>query len=200
MKGRGPPSGPPTAPAGKTLVVADGVVVGGFPGGLRPSDEGAWRLTEVGELVGTAGPATDLFIDPAGGPPKLSAPSLLGPPPEGDFQLRARVSVDFAATYDAGVLLLWSDDRTWAKLCFEYSPQRQPMIVSVVTRGLSDDANSFPVDASAVWLRVARRGPAYAFHASTDGVQWHLVRHFGLGTAAPEVGRASCRERVLRLV
>jgi len=162
--------------------------VSGFPDALRPSEEGAWRLGDSGDLVATAGPASDLFVDPAGGAPVLTAPSLLGSVPAGDFQLRARVSVDFAATYDAGVLLLWSDDRTWAKLCFEFSPQRKAMIVSVVTRGVSDDANGFTVDGSTAWLRVSRLGPAYAFHASADGTQWHMVRHFSLGAATPEAG------------
>ena len=39
-----------------------------------------------------------------------------------DFRLSARVTVDFRATFDAGVLLLWLDEAHWAKLCFEYTP------------------------------------------------------------------------------
>ena len=76
----------------------------------------------------------------------------------GDFLLSARVTVDFAGTYDAGVLVLYESDGVWAKLCFEYSPQREPMVVSVVTRGVSDDCNSFVVDGASVWLRIARVG------------------------------------------
>jgi regulation of enolase protein 1 (concanavalin A-like superfamily) len=53
------------------------------------------------------------------------------------------------------------------------------MVVSVVTQGLSDDCNSFVIDRHAIWLRVSRVGHAYAFHESTDGSWWHLVRHFG---------------------
>ena len=55
------------------------------------------------------------------------------------------------------------------------------MVVSVVTRGVSDDANSTIVDGNAVWLRIARIGAAFAFHSSTDGKRWNLVRHFALG-------------------
>ena len=168
--------------------MTDGFLVEGFPGPLRPSDVGAWTLGDDGALLGVAGPETDLFIDPAGGAPALNAPSLMGAAPPGDFQFRARVSVEFAATYDAGTLLLWTDDRMWAKLCFEFSPQRQPMIVSVVTRGVSDDANGFVVEDQAVWLRIAKRGPAWAFHASVDGTVWQLVRHFRLGSETPEIG------------
>jgi regulation of enolase protein 1 (concanavalin A-like superfamily) len=97
----------------------------------------------------------------------------------------------FAATYDAGVLVLHRDDAAWAKLCLEYSPQGQPMVVSVVTRGVSDDCSSFVVDADHVWLRVARIGQAYAFHALTDGTSWQLVRHFALGPGHTDGGETA---------
>jgi len=131
-------------------------------------------------LTVTAGPRTDWFIHPGTGEAKLDAPARLEPI-AGDFMLSARVEVEFAATFDAGVLALWRDESTWAKLCFEYSPAGEPMVVSVVTRGASDDANSTIVDGNAVWLRVARIGAAFAFHSSTDGKRWNLVRHFALG-------------------
>jgi regulation of enolase protein 1 (concanavalin A-like superfamily) len=131
----------------------------------------------------TAGPRTDWFVHPATGKAKLDAPAQLEPV-AGDFQLSARVEVEFAATFDAGVLALWHDERTWAKLCFEYSPDDEPMVVSVVTRGVSDDANSTVIDGNAVWLRIARIGAAFAFHYSTNGEHWSLVRHFALGTDA----------------
>jgi regulation of enolase protein 1 (concanavalin A-like superfamily) len=109
------------------------------------------------------------------------------------FQLAARVHVDFAQTFDAGVLLVWLDERTWAKLCLEYSPAHEPMVVSVVTRGVSDDCNSFVVPSGDAWLRVSRVGPAaFAFHASRDGERWELIRHFSLGDGSdPEVGFAA---------
>jgi uncharacterized protein len=137
-----------------------------------------------GALTITAPARTDLFIDPAGAAPVLNAPRLLGTPPHGDFQLSARVTVDFGQTYDAGVLLAWLDDRHWAKLCFERSPQGAPMAVSVVTRGVSDDANAFTVDGRTLWLRISRLGPALAFHVATDGTHWHFVRYFALDATA----------------
>ena len=158
-----------------------------LPAPLQATDEVAWKLSgDV--LTGVAGAATDMFVDPAGDAPTVNAPRLVVNPDDGDFQLHARVEVGFGSTFDAGVLLLWVDERTWAKLCFEYSPQGEPMVVTVVTRGISDDANGFIVDGNVVWLRVARRAGAYAFHASTDGARWHFVRHFSLGEARPQVG------------
>jgi regulation of enolase protein 1 (concanavalin A-like superfamily) len=144
---------------------------------------GAWRLSDPSTLIGTAGPRTDLFRDPQTGTATSNAPRLLSAAPAGDFQLSARVEVGFGSTYDAGVLLLWAGEDTWAKLCFELSPQGQPMIVSVVTIGRSDDANGFIVDGPTVWLRISGLRGAYAFHASTDGEWWHLIRHFTLSQA-----------------
>jgi regulation of enolase protein 1 (concanavalin A-like superfamily) len=126
-----------------------------------------------------AGPRTDLFVDPAGGEPVLNAPMLLGAT-DGDFVLSARVRADLRATFDAGALMLHAGERTWAKLALELSPSGQAMIVSVVTRGVSDDANGSPVPGDGVWLRVARIGTTCALHASPDGHRWDLVRHFAL--------------------
>ncbi len=148
----------------------------------------AWTITETGALTIVAGARTDLFIDPQTAAEALNAPCLLGHL-AGDFTLSARVMVDFAATFDAGALVLYTHDRVWAKLCLEYSPDGTAMIVSVVTRGVSDDCNSWRVEGKYAWLRVARLGPACAFHASADGTAWQFVRHFALPTEEnPAVG------------
>jgi len=156
----------------------------GVPFPFLPSPAGAWKVDEqTGTVVATAGPRTDIFIDPAGATTldaesTLNAATLLGVPPAGDFRLSARVTVGFGATYDAGVLLLWIDERHWGKLCFEFSPAGEPMVVSVVTRGVSDDANAFVVPGHSVWLRLSRIDLAYAYHASTDGKHWRMIRFF----------------------
>jgi uncharacterized protein len=128
-----------------------------------------------------AGPRTDVFIDPGTGEATLNAVRQVGPAGEGDFQLSVRVEVSFAETFDAGALLVWGGDETWAKLALEFSPEHQPMVVSVVTRGRSDDANGVRVAEPWIWLRVSRIGSAYAFHSSLDGQQWDMVRHFEIG-------------------
>jgi regulation of enolase protein 1 (concanavalin A-like superfamily) len=142
-----------------------------------------WHVSGDGALTIGAGAGTDLFVDPGGGAPALNAPRALAAVPAADYQLSARVTVDFAGTFDAGVLLLYAHDRAWAKLCFERSPQGEHLVVSVVTRGLSDDANAFAVEGPRVWLRVSRLGSAHAFHASADGATWAFVRHFALEPA-----------------
>ncbi len=135
-----------------------------------------------------AGAHTDLFVDPRGEGTFHNAPRALGRVPDGDFQLSARVSLAGNATYDAGALVLWADEARWAKLCLERSPQGGNLVISVVTRRSSDDANCFAVDGSQIWLRMSRLGRATAFHASHDGQRWIFVRHFDLGAETVQVG------------
>jgi uncharacterized protein len=134
-----------------------------------------------GQISITTGLQTDWFIHPTGEQVKANAPIALFMPPDSTFQLQAKVTVDFADTYDAGTLFIYVHDTLWAKLCFEYSPQGQPMVVSVVTRGVSDDCNSVTIEDRSVYLRLYREGRVFAFHYSRDGRYWHFVRHFSLG-------------------
>ena len=174
-----------------TMITAPGVP---FP--LTPSAGSSWNIDpESGSISVTAAPHSDIFIDPRSAAQLdaeslLNAATLLGSPPTRDFQFRARVTVDFASTFDAGVLLLWIDERHWAKLCFELSPAGEPMIVSVVSRGVADDANAFVVGERSAWLRVSRIDHAYAYHASRDGKHWHMIRLFKLesGSATATIG------------
>ena len=153
-----------------------------FP--LEPAgDPPAGCRVVQGVLTLTAEAGTDLFIDPAG-----TELDLL--PDAGRFAgLPAQVSVEFGSIYDAGALLLHARERHWAKLCFEYSPQQQPTTVTVVTKGISDDCNSFEVDGNTLWLRITRSGGAWAFHASTDGAWWRLLRYFALSGDPAELVR-----------
>jgi regulation of enolase protein 1 (concanavalin A-like superfamily) len=140
------------------------------------------------DLTLTAAAGTDMFVDPAGSGQVPDAGRLTGAPPAGDFSLAAHVSVGFASTYDAGVLVLHAGPRHWAKLCLELSPQLTSMAVTVVTRGTSDDCNSFEVTGDSLWLRITRSGAAWAFHASTDGAWWRLLRYFSLGATSGASG------------
>lgn len=159
-----------------------GFTIPTIPGEMQWHDSPrAWEIEGGNGLAITAGAETDWFIDPAGTGRKDNAPCALLTPPGGPFLLRARVAVDFVSTFDAGVLQVRERDDLWGKLCFEYSPQGQPMVVSVVTRGFSDDCNSAVIDSREVYLRVYWHAPTFAFHYSRDGRFWHLVRYFTLG-------------------
>lgn len=168
--------------------MASSTQLASLPFALSRTPDDAWQVDpSSGAVTVKAPPRTDIFTDPAGAASDiesmLNAATLLGTPPPGDFQLSARVSVDFTSTFDAGVLLLWDDERHWGKLCFEFSPSGEPMVVSVVNREFSDDANAFTVADRSIWLRVSRVGHTYAYHASIDGVYWRMIRYFTIGDA-----------------
>jgi regulation of enolase protein 1 (concanavalin A-like superfamily) len=168
-----------------------GLHVQGFPYELTPvrSPDGTWEVRPDG-VRGTAPATTDVFTDPVSGLATRSAP-LLTASIDGDFQFSARISAQLRSLFDAGVLYCGFDEDHWFKFCFELSPAGIPTVVSVVTRGVSDDANSWPVNADNVYLRVSRIGATASLHASADGREWALVRHFALpgpGTGAYSVG------------
>lgn len=154
-----------------------------LPGNLQwKNDPVDWNVGPDNRLSITAGAKTDWFVELSGSTwVSTNAPAVLFTPLDEHFLLSANVTVNFASTFDASALLLYEREDLWAKLCFEYSPQNQPMIVSVVTRGLSDDCNSTVIDGNTVFLRVARMGGAFALHYSLDGTYWNLVRYFTLG-------------------
>ncbi|MFD4377712.1 DUF1349 domain-containing protein [Streptomyces sp. NPDC058486] len=151
----------------------------------------SWSL-EGDVLAVTAAARTDLFTDPLDGGRRQDAALALTVPPEGDWQLSARMRVGFRDAWDAGALLVLADDDHWAKLTFERAPDGTPGVYSVVTRGRSDDAVAGPVTTDALWLRISRTGERFAFHSSEDGHLWSLVRQFTLGDTAtlpaPRVG------------
>jgi regulation of enolase protein 1 (concanavalin A-like superfamily) len=168
-----------------TLVSMSQFTLPGVPYPVELLGDGGGTAVEPVRIA--AGPRTDLFVDPQTGGTTLNAARVVGDPGTGDFQLSVRVEVAFADTFDAGALLVWGDDATWAKLLLEWSPQHQPTVVSVVTRGRSDDANAVTVSAPYIWLRVSRLGGAYAFHYAEDGQNWVFVRHFEIGPTAGHV-------------
>lgn len=147
---------------------------------------GSGRIAD-GCLVLQAAANTDWFNDPLGRP-RSDRATALAFEPDGDFALSARVEVRRPrSTFDAGVLAIFSDQEHWAKLCFEFSPQGQAMVVAVVTNEYSDDCNSTVITDDAVWLRICRIGPAWAFHYSLDGMVWNFVRLFRLHATEPPV-------------
>jgi len=142
-----------------------------------------WYVEHGDTLIITAGKRTDLFSDPNGTTSINNSPrALFVVRQTSDFLLSAHIEVAFRSTFDAGVLLVYNMPNSWAKLCFEYSPQLQPMVVSVVNKGISDDCNSAVIDGNRVYLRIAKMGQTFAFHYSLDGQFWHLVRYFTLGS------------------
>ncbi len=161
------------------------VSIPGLPGTLNwKNTPRSWNLDSKNVLTISSNAKTDWFVDPFDGTVANSAPILLFTP-SSDYVLSARVTVKFASKWDAGALMVMGDDHHWAKLSFEFSPDRKPTLVTVVTRGLSDDCNSMNLPQDSVYLRIAKSGRTYVFYFSTDGQNWQILRTFSLDTELP---------------
>jgi regulation of enolase protein 1 (concanavalin A-like superfamily) len=157
----------------------------GIPGTLSWQNQPAsWQLDNQNVLTISAGSKTDWFVDPFDGTVANNAPILLFTP-NSDFVFSARVAVKFATKWDAGALMLWGDDHHWAKLSHELSPDGVPTLVTVVTRGLSDDCNSKELRQDSVYHRIAKSGKTYVLYFSADGREWQILRTFSLDTDLP---------------
>lgn len=138
-----------------------------------------WEALPGGGLRIAAPARTDAFRNPNGEAPRLNVP-FLSLEVEGDFVARARVRPTFASTYDAGALMVYADETHWAKICYESTDFGTHAAVSVVTNGLSDDANGVDLAVDEVWLQIVRVGDVFAMHYALDGRDWHMVRYFAL--------------------
>ena len=170
-------------------MLAQQLALTGVPEKLSWKNSPSASHIEAGrELKISAGEKTDWFVDPFDGAVHNNAPMLIFTPGH-DYVLSAKLSVGFHSKWDAGAFMVWADDHHWAKLSFELSPAKQPTLVTVVTRGLSDDCNSVPISGNTVYLQIARSGSAYVFYFSSDGKNWQIVRVFSLGEGLkPRVG------------
>lgn len=152
-----------------------------LPNNFIASEESYWVEDKGNNEISVVSPGhSDIFIAPGSADNGLhDAATLMMRAPEGDFSFQAKVRVDFSATFDAGVLFIRHDLKTWAKLCFELAPDGCPMVVSVVNKGgTSDDANSFATEQKEIQLRISRKGSVYAFHASLNSTDWIFIRTF----------------------
>jgi regulation of enolase protein 1 (concanavalin A-like superfamily) len=137
-------------------------------------------------LVITAPARTDYFRSPgAADAAGLTSEATQNAPfcytkVQGDFVMRVRVQHAFRDTYDAATIMVMQSETVWAKACFELTDFDTHAVVSVVTNGVSDDANGCNLDRDEVWLQVARVGQSFAFYYSVDGALFFMMRHFFL--------------------
>ena len=124
----------------------------------------------------TVNKGTDFFNSPEDSTVVGSAPFLYKEV-EGDFVAKALVEPDFSAQWNAVAVMLHLDSLNWIKLAFENSDATGPGIVSVVTKGNSDDANGAILNGEKrVWLALVRKGNIYSMHWSVDGENFRMAR------------------------
>jgi hypothetical protein len=130
------------------------------------------------EVVLEAGPGDDIFLEPGTTHSVCNLTGVGSWISDRSFRFSARITVDFRAAADSGVLLAWLDQDNWFKVCAEQDAQGKRRVVSVVTRGRSDDSNGTFLTSESVHLRISRMGDLIALHSSSEGTEWDLVRLF----------------------
>lgn len=151
------------------------------------------------ELIIEAGEKTDMFRDPNVTYNTDNAPKLMFTADE-DFVLTTAIEQAFTDKWDGGAIVLKSDSINWVKFCFEKDYTGARRVVSVVTRNISDDANSIEVNSNKVFFKMAKAGNVITLYCSADANSWYLVRHlqfdakpgFKVGFLAQSPTGASC--------
>lgn len=146
----------------------------------NPSD---WSAKDGVLTIKSAG-KTDWYNAPTGDAPVAGSPLLLFPAPK-DFWFSAKVTLDFKSRFDAGALVLYADEKNWIKFAFESPNGKTGAIISVVTRGLSDDNTGAMIEGNSVFLEVSKTGQAIFLFYSTDGKNWNTTRALHLGPEQP---------------
>ena len=135
------------------------------------------NITGDSVITITSKEKTNLFNSPGNNYYKQNAPMLLFHP-DSNFILCAKISAELQEVYDVAALVMYQNNDLWAKLCYENSINKEATVVSVVTRGYSDDCNSIKIADNYIYFCIAKKGNEISFHCSSDNVNWYLVRHF----------------------
>ncbi|HTR31853.1 MAG TPA: DUF1349 domain-containing protein [Puia sp.] len=138
----------------------------------------------AGHLIIEAGEKTDMFRDPNVAYNTDNAPKLLFVA-DSNFVLTAAVHHNFVSKWDGGAIVLKADSLNWIKYCFEKDYTGQHRVVSVVTKGISDDCNSAAISGNTVFYKVAKAGNVITLYYSLEGTHWFLIRHLVFDSAVP---------------
>ena len=131
---------------------------------------------ENGTLRMRAPEKSDFFVDPESKKSTGNAP-LLYKMVSGDFVASALIKPNFDDIWNAGAMMVYIDSTHWIKFAFENSDATGKSIVTVVTKGVSDDANGVMLHTEdRIWLRIVRKGNAYSMHWSKDGIDYKMAR------------------------
>ncbi len=131
------------------------------------------------QLVIASQAKSDYFNEPDESAQFGNAPILLTPLNNRQpFTWTATIQPVFATTYDAGAIYLYVDQGQWLKFAFEQDERGNKRIVTVRTRGTSDDNNHDIISQEAIDLKISSDGKSIGFYYSTDHTNWQVVRVF----------------------
>ena len=120
---------------------------------------------------------TDMFRDPNVTYNTDNAPKLLFEA-DSNFVLSAAIEHAFQSKWDGGAIVLKKDSLNWVKCCFENDYTGARRIVTVVTKGISDDCNSVEIKGNKVYFKLAKADNVITIYYSLNGTKWFLIRHF----------------------
>lgn len=140
-----------------------------------------FQVLDDTRLIISAPENTDLFISPEGDYEINKSPRLIFKP-DSDFIFTSKIELEFKSKWDAGVLLIYNDNKHFAKFCFESDFKGQPRVVSVVCNTTADDCNSISIDKDEVYYRIigSTKKNTFNFYYSADGLSWFPIRSFKL--------------------
>ena len=138
-----------------------------------------WNLLTEGSLEVYISDNTDFFQEPTTNKGISTAP-LFFKNIKGDFIAQVKVKPSFHSIYDGGGIMVYNNEKSWIKLCYEKTDIGCPTIVSVVTNNVSDDANGVEIDKEHIYLKVIRKNNCFCLFYSEDISNWHMVRYFQL--------------------
>lgn len=154
----------------------DPIKVDAIPHLLKWENQPVEYFLDKKGLTIVAGEKTDMFRDPNVTYNTDNAPKLLFTA-DSNFVLIASIEHNFESKWDGGAVVLKQDSLNWIKFCFEKDYTGARRVVSVVTKGISDDCNSVEISSNKVYFKVAKAGNVITLYYSLSGSNWFLVRH-----------------------
>lgn len=155
----------------------DSLKIGAIPKWLKWENSPKAYQVDQSTITITAGEKTDMFRDPNVTYNTDNAPKLVFEA-DSDFVITAAVAHAFASKWDGGALVLKEDSLHWVKCCFEKDYTGAKRVVTVVTKGISDDCNSVEIKRNKVYFKIAKANNVITIYYSLEGSKWYLVRHF----------------------
>jgi regulation of enolase protein 1 (concanavalin A-like superfamily) len=133
-----------------------------------------YEITE--DVITIHAPAnTDYFRDPLSAYARHNAPFLYRET-SSDFTFSCDIRPEFRQTYDAGTILFYADAEHWLKLAFENTDLGYPAVVSVVTRGKSDDCNGEQIESAFLSVKLSRKGNVLGAYYAAGNTGWKMLR------------------------
>jgi regulation of enolase protein 1 (concanavalin A-like superfamily) len=162
---------------GTHVTKQDSIQINGIPKWLKWEIKPRNYFQDNKSITLFSGEKTDMFRDPNVTYNTDNAPKLLFKA-DSNFVFSAAIEHAFISKWDGGAIVLKADSLNWVKCCFEKDYTGARRIVTVVTKGISDDCNSVKLSKNKVYFKMAKAGNVITLYYSETGTKWYLIRHF----------------------